>query len=185
MQTPDKDGMDLWLDRALRQQANVEPTSGIEGRVLARVHSQRRNRTRAVLAWALSGVVVAGLLIVVFLRPAIQHAPKIQANNRPANAIRHEQIEAAPKALTRAINTLIPKPQIQNRPRPTSRAADNPRLAHFPSVRPLEPQEVALAQYAESYPKEAAIVAKDQEDFDLEIQKAQEEVDAGSAISNQ
>ena len=61
---------------------------------------------------------------------------------------------------------------------PRKTVAADPKLDQFPSPQPLSAEEIALAQYARNFPKEAQLVAQAQEEFEIEIEK--EMNDAGS-----
>jgi hypothetical protein len=47
----------------------------------------------------------------------------------------------------------------------------SPKLDQFPSRQPLSAEELALARYVQSFPREATLIAHAQEEFELEIQK--------------
>lgn len=188
MQTPDKDRLDLWLDQALQQQGEIEPRAGLEGRLLARLRS-REEDARAARKWilGLGSPVLAALLIVVIWRGerAGISPPNLTARNRISQSSPVKQaFEAKPRLLLPGLRNskLAAAPQH----RASTHAQPNqPRLPHFPSERALSEQEVVLAQYAESYPAEAALIAKEQQDFDQQIQKAQQEIETRPANSNE
>lgn len=186
MQTPDKDRLDLWLDHALRQQGDVEPRPGFESRLLASLSAQRRNRTRAAWAWTLSGAAVAiVLLLAVFLRPRVQRYEG-PSNNEAANVAHTVSRRPQPKVLTaEALGAPSAYHQPHNMTHAAHVASGDPRLNHFPSVRPLEPAELALARYAVNYPAEAELGAKEQESFEAEVEKAEQEAETGSVLENQ
>jgi len=51
-----------------------------------------------------------------------------------------------------------------------------PKLDQFPSPQPLTAEQIALAEYAKNFPKEARLVAQAQEEFELEAQKEMNDV---------
>ena len=186
MQTPDKDRLDLWLEHALRQQGDVEPRPGFESRLLASLSAQRRNRTRAAWAWTLSGAAVAVLFLVIFLRPGVERHESPANNESVANVAHTISRQAQPKVLTaEALSAPSEYHQPHNMTHAARVASGDPRLTHFPSVRPLDPQELALARYAVNYPAEAELVAKEQENFDAETQKAEQAAETGAVLEDQ
>jgi hypothetical protein len=56
-------------------------------------------------------------------------------------------------------------------------------LDHFPSPRPLSREEVLLARYAQHFPKEAVLIAQQQDKFQQEIEQAEQEGKNGSSDS--
>ncbi len=49
--------------------------------------------------------------------------------------------------------------------------AAGPKLDQFPSPQPLSEQELALANYATTFPEEAVLIATAQEEFEKETQR--------------
>jgi hypothetical protein len=87
------------------------------------------------------------------------------ANPRPA-------IEAGPVA------PVVVRRTPKHRSTPPALVAAEPKLDQFPSPQPLSEEEQALVHYVQSFPKEATLIAKTQEEFELQTQK--EMTDAGS-----
>jgi hypothetical protein len=191
MQIPDKDKdrLDFWLDTALRQQGNAEPRVGLENRLLSKLHT-RKGHIRAIRQW---GLILGGPALAVLLIALVWRGERTGAKPPDMNA-GHAISQAPPIA-----QALGAKPQPSMLPgvRNSKQAAatqrrtlaqsprSEPRLDRFPSSRPLSSQEVVIARYAEHYPREAALIAKEQEEFNEEVQKAQKDIEAGSAISSE
>lgn len=187
MQTPDEDRLDLWLDEALRQHGNIMPRDGMEARLLAKLRS-REERTRAICKWALAfGSPLLTVLLIVLVwrgeRPNV-HPANSNASNGTAHSTPVEQASGKlPLPLPGARDVKIAR---TNRRHVSLQALlSEPRLDHFPSVRPPSAEELVLAQYAERYPQEATLAAKKQEEFEVAVEKAQQESEAQARISNE
>lgn len=186
MQIPDKHRLDLWLDEALPQHGQVEPRTGLEGRLIATLRS-REERTRAIRRWVLilGSPVLAVLLIAVLWR-----GERVNVNAPSLNA-KNGTIAPVEQAFVRKRQARLSETHDSRPGRAIERHASvhthhsEPRLKHFPSPRSLSPEEVALARYAAHYPQEAALVAKEQQEFDEEIQKSEQQSNAGPEISNE
>ena len=185
MQTPDKDRLDLWLDHALRQQGDVEPRAGLESRVLASVSARRRERVGMGRAWMLGGVAVVAIAAVVLFKPIAR--PRLNPpNNGGLVKITPPLVLPATRApVFHAAERSAPKLRPARPLRALSASAESPRREHFPSVRPPAPQELTLVRYVERYPAEAALIAAEQENFDLGVQKTQQEIESEAVTSNQ
>lgn len=186
MQTPNKDRLDLWLDEALRQHASVEPRDGMEGRLLARLHS-REERTRVFRRWAL---LIGSPALAILLIALVWRGEHTDINQRNLDATsQHSDVEQAlrktvqPSLSSTSRDTKVVR--INRHPLSAQRQYDEPRLNHFPSPRPLSSEEIVLAQYAAQYPQEAALVAKEQQKFDEEIKKSEQQIETGSGLSNE
>lgn len=186
MQTPDKDRLDLWLDKALRQHGDAEPRAGLESRVLASVSARRRERAGMGRAWILGGVAVVAIAAVVLFKPSARPPLNPPNNGGLAKITPPSLVLPATRApVFHAAERSAPKLRHASPLHALNASAESPRRVHFPSARPLAPQELALARYAVSYPAEAALIAKEQENFEDEVQKAEQEAEAGSVPENQ
>jgi hypothetical protein len=163
---PQFEDIDHWLDRALRDRANVEPRSGLEERVLARLASRPLQRFAWWQTWA---IVAAVLIVAVTLAIIYPRKQQVVNGNWPAmsspelgsqvNKLSpHQEPSTAPLARghrrdraccvsSRALakNTLGSKATLraaQTKPEPL------PKLATFPAPRPETTQERLLAQLA-------------------------------------
>lgn len=186
MQTPDKDRLDIWLDQALRQQGDTEPRPGLESRLLANLSARQRKRTRAVWVWTLSGAAAAAFLLVMFVQPGVERHEVPPNNEEVANVAHAVSRQPKPKASVPGVARMQSgSHQSRGAILRANMAAASPRLNHFPSVRLPAPQELTLARYVERYPAEAALIAAEQENFDLGVQKTQQEIESETVISNQ
>jgi hypothetical protein len=144
--------MEERLDEALKRYGEVEPRSGLERRVFARLQAERAksagNRWWLPVTAAAAGIAAIGGAVVLGVRP--DHAPvrsKIVATkNNPALAGGARpgldpQIQArvTPRPRTRRA-AVIPDPHAAER-----RDRTAPRLDRFPSPMPLSEQEQLLA----------------------------------------
>lgn len=177
----DPDELDRLLDSALATYADPGPHSGLEQRILGRISAETASSARCRwLAWAIALPAAAGLLIFVLIsHPWINHAPALpkQANvlHRPTPSI-----EAANRPSSKPAQTRRSKaPLRRQRPRHSAlvaRSAPLPKLAIFPTPRPLSPQEQALVNFAAhaTVPeRESLIAAQQQPDAPLHISAIQ------------
>jgi hypothetical protein len=193
MQTPDKDRdrLDLWLDRALRQQGNIEPRTGLENRLLSKLHS-REEHVRTVRKWSL---ILGSPVLAVLLIALVWHGERAGMKTPDLNAENGVSRQSKSNAEQQYVKTLEPsvppgardvKAVGTDRHRLSTQAQrKEPRLEHFPSLRPPSPEELVMARYAERYPQEATLISQKQQQFDNEIRKVQQEIETQSAISNE
>ena len=182
MDSRDRDRLDQWLDEALRQSGLSEPRPGLEGRILAGIAVEsKRERARKSGAWIFATAGIAALFALIGVgvgnnsgsapNPA---APRVSRNSRRAGG-----------GLSAAVSR---RPAVENRARRKPALAmarpEEPKPEHFPSRRPLSQQEIMLASYAQRFPAEAALLAREQQKFDQEIAAAQEEAEKGSSSMN-
>lgn len=188
MQTPDKDRLDLWLDQALRQQGDVEPRAGLESRLLSRMRS-REKRSRAIRRWVLilGSPVVAVVLIALVWRGERTdvHAPNLNTSNGIAHHTPVEQASGKMSVPSAPGDRPVKIAGTRRHQISTQAPLTEPRLAHFPSVRAPSTEELVLARYAENYPQEAMLAAKEQQEFEVAVQKAQQETEEQARISNE
>ena len=188
MQTPDKDRLDLWLDQALRQQSSIAARDGMEGRVIAILRS-RDTRTHAVRKWIVifGSPAVAVLLIALLWRGerADVHPRNLNAANATGHSAPVEQASGKTSLPLGSSGGEAKVASVARRHGSTRALNTEPRLAHFPSMRAPSPEELVLARYVESYPQEATLVSKEQQEFEVAVQKAQQEAEAQVGISNE
>lgn len=173
--------LDRMLDAALSNYSVVEPRAGLEERVLANLRAQQSQPARHSwwqwsLAAGLTAVVVVTIALLARVRtpvaPVISHKPPL-TNTAPVNSTQEVARQSAG-----TIERAKPHHKIQGH-HDAPVVATAPKLDHFPSPQPLTSEEIALARYVRNFPKEAQLVAKAQEEFELETQK---ELNAGSEI---
>lgn len=185
MESRDSDRLDRWLDGALRQNSIPEPRPGLEGRVLARIAAEsKRHRTGKSWAWIFATASGGALLVMIGLgvghHPAKTPDPAapLRSGNSVIAAVAHR---SAPVSLRPVVGS---RSHRRRAPAIVSTRKE-PKLEHFPSPRPPSQQELVLASYARRFPSEAALIAREQREFEQEIAKAQEEAEQGSSGSNQ
>jgi hypothetical protein len=160
---PNHDRMDEWLDQALRQSGEVEPRSGLENRLLANLRSERVQRAVyhrwwwAAVALATVAVVIARWLGsragVPTQVPDLANAPVARA---PSPALR--TVVVTPPSTTIARKLHRTKPVGRNAR--ATRKELTPKLAQFPSPKPLSEQEELLIRYVREHREEAVFVAQ-------------------------
>jgi hypothetical protein len=147
------------LDAALKQYSDIEPRSGLEGRILARVQAERNSLVfRPWRRWPASVatlfVVVTGLVFLIMWKPTrpvpgvTRSAAVSEARSQPPNVVSQPRTSVR-SPLTRKVR--------QKRIAP---AFAEPRLDQFPSPMPLGEQEEMLARYVQERPHEAMMVAR-------------------------
>jgi hypothetical protein len=174
----DRDQLDNLLDGALRQQGNVEPRPGLEGRVLARLASANtgRTRTRGVWAWAVAGAAVMFLVIGMWIgaghrrsnTPAASVPNVSKTEQKLATVMPPVELNKPAVRRVRSLRTAVPV---------TMAKGAEPRLQEFPSPRPLSQQEVVVAEYVQNFPEEAKLISQQQQKFDEEVRKAQQQIE--------
>ena len=187
MKAPDRDRLDDWLDKALRQYGNAEPRIGLESRILANMEGAGK---RAVFGrpygWLFAAASAAVLLIAIWFG----------IWDRPLPATKKESAQQIAGDFGKKIGPSIPatgpRHTVKKLPprKQTNLARDfelprGPRLDQFPSARPLSEQEVLLTNYAERFPTEARLIAHEQDKFQQEIQQAEQEMKNASRDSVQ
>lgn len=176
-----QDELDRMLDATLPKYAAVEPRAGLEARVLAHLRAEPLRPPRhAWLQWGLVGAVaVIAVVAVLAWRPSRVPHPLI-ANHPPGTILRPATQEAkgAPHATDEvaAAKHASIRTSIARRVPASTAVGTYPKLDQFPSPQPLTPEEIALAEYAKNFPKEARLVAQAQEEFELEAEKEMNDV---------
>lgn len=179
-----RDRLDQWLDEALRQSMLGEPRPGLEGRILAGIAVEsKRKRVRKSWAWIFATAAIAALFALLGLGTGHNRE---RAPRPAAPRVLRDSLMAGGAALPAPVSR---RPALASRSRRKPARAmaltEEPRLDHFPSRRPPSQQEMMLASYAERFPAEAALIARDQQKFEQEIAEAQEQAEKDSAGSNQ
>jgi hypothetical protein len=157
-QTHKNDELDRALDAALAKYATVDPRSGLEQRILARLQRERGHvPARAWWPWGVAAAFATVVFVILGLAwTGIRRAPTI--------AIHPPIIE--PKVTLPApqiVSSRPPAPDSTAKPAPhhpklTSPAI--PKLDQFPSPQPLSDQERILASYVEAFPDTSVLLAR-------------------------
>jgi len=167
---------DRWVDEALAEYSNMEPRSGLEGRVLARLAEARRESGRKLRWWGALALSAATILAVVLLwragtEPA--HLPDSSARvltppkTEEQAATSQQPLSESTKHVGKNPSSTVPR----GRPNSSVQAvvAQNnskkngwPKLERFPAPQPLSDQERMLARYVEEFPQRAALMARAQ-----------------------
>lgn len=170
MATDDKDRLDKWLDSALKQYGNVEPQVGLESRITANLEARSRFSTRLGWAFATAVVVVCIILVGVW-----HHENTVSGTKDAANIWSLHSERATPVLNENSVHIATrTAPAMQRRHTPRTPYSIAPAHSRrFPSPRPLTDRELTLAEYAKSFPKEAELIAQEQQTFDQEMQREQ------------
>jgi hypothetical protein len=152
MELKDRDFIDEWLERALKQCGMAEPRPGLENRILAGIRAERERVAISAWSWRPVWVGLAAILMVAgvaLLRSTHEVAPPVVSHvTAPAvsKSPEHRAIASAGKSLAHT----------------TRKSNAAPRLEQFPSPQPLSEQEEILARYLRQFPREAGLVAQAQ-----------------------
>lgn len=150
--------LDDLLDAGLARYTNVTPRPGLEGRILANARAARERRPWFVWAgWLASGAVAAAILLSVLAvtRLRTPPPPPVPVVSRPG-VQEHLLPGLRPVTrLARARHRMRPLYPHQASGAAAVAAAEEVRLAQFPSPQPLTEQEKLLVQYVRQAPPEA------------------------------
>lgn len=177
----DRDRLDKWLDASLKAYGNVEPRTGLETRLLASLAAKENSAAaRLVIArrwlWLIAAVATATCILAAFWvaridRP-IRQAPDKTAVMQPSSP---PMTTVSPNHEPQQISSAMHRPRNRHakvhEPANVTQVAKAPRLEQFPSPRPLSEQEQLLVRYVERNPKEAVLIAREQEKYQQEIQQ--------------
>jgi hypothetical protein len=170
------DELDRALDSALAKYTAIEPRAGLEERILARLQCERKHpAAHSSWRWSVAAAVMVTILVAISLawrwskrRPApVANLPS--TIQRPVDPAKQSASASVPQAVP-------PKSAVSARRPGASRSvravvAVEPKLDQFPSPQPLSQEELALARYVRSFPKEATLIAQAQQEFEIETQK--------------
>jgi len=176
---------DRWLDAALKQYGEVDPRTGLEGRVLTNLRAEserlaeRRNWRRALAA--VTTIIVVGTAI--FLARGRDVAKEVVGRHETpgvtdaSGALKPDQ-KSSDRAAAKTTFSVAQRPRKLAHPSQPARTVETvaePRLDQFPSPQPLSEQEEILASYVARFPHEAVVVARAQTEArkqdELEIQQ--------------
>jgi hypothetical protein len=163
--------VDQWLDRALRRYGDVEPRAGLEQRIftnVARAESERDIGTRWQWAFALTAL-TGVIAFAIWMGSGATHHARGPVASLTLNQMIAKSSQVRPARAPRRGPRKNPR-QISRAARP-NRAEREPRLAQFPSPRPLTEQEQMLRRYVTELPQEAVLVAQAQAERQKEIDK--------------
>jgi len=170
--------IDQWLESGLRRYTNVEPRTGLESRVLAKLHAEH-NQVASRHGWwwaAGTATALAAIVVAVWVWQDSREARSPSATTTSPSTYHEESPKATePQPAPENAHTAggVPAVQVATR-RPSSifrlsplpshelAAAAVPKLEQFPSPRPLSEQEQILMSYVAQFPEKAALVAQAQ-----------------------
>jgi len=177
---PDRDKLDCELNAALAKFTRGEPRAGLEDRILANLRMEREHvSARAWWRWPAQGVTAAVVTIaaISFMWKSGKPTPNL-AVHQPAKTVQSDkQTEASIPAnymgstAHPAVRTATKKPTSSGVFHPSNVSASGPRLAQFPSRRPLSEEEQLLVRYVQDFPQEAATIAKAEAESEKEIEQ--------------
>ncbi len=163
--------LDRELDAALAKFATVEPRAGLEERILASLSAQQVPSAQAWWRWPALVVSAAVMLVaaVSLVWRSAKPAPDA-ANHQPPTAV-HSDKHAANDATSYPVAAAATKkPARHSIHHPQAAVASAPRLEQFPSPRPLSEEETLLLHYVQRFPQEALMIAKEQWEFEQQME---------------
>lgn len=180
----ERDDFDRALDAALAKYTAVEPRTGLEERILTNLRTSRAQSTTHIWwRWSAAASLAAVVVLVVVLAWRSGRTSHPVIAKHPATTLQKPSDEAT-KAASRSGGEALaerhaPIREITARRVPSTTVIVNePKLDQFPSPRPLSEEELALARYVREFPQEATLIAREQEEYDKEIQKKMREARA-------
>ena len=195
MAPKDQENLHRWLESALEEYGNAEPRSGLEGRVLANLQSERERITaRQRWFWALTlTATVAVIILAVWMEsdtalrtsiPTSMSAPSEQKRTESKQRL----VQTAKPGMFQQSRKITSQHVKQNRSVHSFEAAVAPKLDRFPSSQPRSEQERLLLAYLNQTPKEEVMLAivktnsnQDLHVKDLEIQSLEHETPASES----
>jgi hypothetical protein len=165
-----KRSIDQLLDAGLRHYSHAQPRLGLEGRVLARLHAERKRIVQD--SWWPEAAVLATVALIALAawvagKPGgisgIVGAPH---SGSPATDSRPDIVLAPAPAASAIVRSPSPRHRARkSRLREPLEVASAPKLDQFPSPRPLSEQERLLAHYVAQYANQAVLVARARTEF--------------------
>jgi hypothetical protein len=193
MDLQNNDDLDRWLDGALPQYGEAEPRPGLEGRLLVNLKAEaERRRVSSPWLWIVAATSAAVLLTAVWL--GIGHrgprTPEIIANRSVSTNKSVGPAQEMSKFASERPRT-TPEPTRTRRSTAgrvhtavVAASVSEPRLNQFPSSHTLSREELLFVRYAQDFPREAILLAKEQRTFEEEIRLAEEELRNDSTVSD-
>lgn len=161
---------DRALDAALAKYAAVEPRTGLEQRILARLRSEPdRIPGRPWWQWSAVGVVAMLLIVATIAWKWSGPGKNVAQQQHPSVPMRSVQRPPTQVATNKRVQ---PHARIDRRQETRARrhsapqsalVAGGPKLDQFPSPRPLSDQEKLALEYVERSPEEASLIARAQD----------------------
>lgn len=167
--------LDRALDAALAKYSAVEPRTGFEQRILAKLRLEQNTiPTRSWWRWGAVGAAAALIVIITTLgwkssRPA---KTVVQQLSTPIETVQPSANRSLASTAIAPMHPLSARRTSKRIPRPLRKAlivADEPRLDQFPSPEPLTEEELALVRYVREFRQDAVMVASAQEAFEKEV----------------
>jgi hypothetical protein len=172
---------DRALNAALAKYASAEPRMGLEERLLANLRAERaRAPERAWWRWSLAGALAVVLVVALAFawklngtsHPVVQnHSPSTKQEAQQSTQV----VSKASMSDHGLQDRLTPRRATLHRPPKVVVAGnpklDQPKLDQFPSPQPLSEGERLLVRYVQDFPQEAEMIAKEQAEFEQEMEK--------------
>lgn len=141
-----EDEIDDILSRGLSSYSDAEPLAGLEQRVLNRIASAPRDRSKSFLWWSAAVTAVLGLSIFV--------AIGLRVEQRGGETVARLHPPAAPHQNFLS-ERMAPKPKAKLAERRIQRPRSLQKQEQFPTPTPLTGEERALLAFAERHGTEA------------------------------
>lgn len=187
--------LDMEVDAALVQYAAAEPRAGLADRILANLREEQR-RAEEHSRWRWPTIAAVAAMLVIALSLAWQSSRSTLDITAQRSAITGQSDQQAHLPVvandTAASNHRAP-PATAKRTSPTMHRVRRsrglvklaPRLAQFPSPRPLSKQEELLVNFVQEFPQEAVLIARAQAESEKKLQQSSKDQASGTNADQQ
>lgn len=160
--------VDRWLESALSRYGKGEPRTGLEGRVLAALQTERNRIVSWHGGWwaATAAAALAALVVGAWLwesdrevKPENTAGIRTTAAPEGAHSVKSPFPGITHPAGTTSAEKVVKRRRV-NQPSRELAARATPKLEQFPSPQPLSEQEQILMSYVANYPETAALIAQ-------------------------
>jgi|HubBroStandDraft_3_1064219.scaffolds.fasta_scaffold04001_3 hypothetical protein len=172
-----KDKVDRELDAALANYAAIEPRPGLEERILTTLRAGQKPAVQhSWWNWPALGV-TASVLIVLAISLAWKSGKQAQnitehQSATPARGNKETGTRMATNsARSPAHPAVLDRPASHRIREGHAIIGSGPKLAQFPSLRPLSEQEQLLVRFVREFPEEAALIARVQAESEKETEE--------------
>ncbi|HEY1659859.1 MAG TPA: hypothetical protein VGG14_16020 [Candidatus Sulfotelmatobacter sp.] len=153
---PQSDAFDRELDAELASCVNVNPRTGLEDRIMARMAAERK-RVDVGMLWRWTAVAFAALSVMLVIAIYLKSSNPLR--NEIAGPVRQQL--GVPQILSPSPDVSRVRAASSAKPSPHRHiVASLPKLEQFPSPQPLSEQEKVLADYVARFRNEAVLIAQ-------------------------
>ena len=182
MSAKSNQNLDHWLNEALRRYGDVEPRAGLEHRIGLKLAGAAA-RPRFSYAWrvCLASAAIASVSLAIWFGFGQRRATPIEKARR---TVRSEGAPEQHEMPTHADAVRVSVHQSKRIRKRAGAGVNGQKLSQFPSPTPLTEQELLFARYAELFPKQAMLLAKEQRQFEEGVRRAERDLRNSSPDSD-